>query len=99
MHCLALIDAAAGHLDPGALDARQPGPGARPLRSAIGRGHHGPAPVEGHGPHRCTFRLFTLAAPVDTPRPDRARPLALLPAVPAPAPVLARARLTGVYQR
>lgn len=99
MRCLALIDTAAGHLDPGALGARQPGPGVRPLRSAIDRGHHGPARVEGHGPHRYTFRLFALAAPVDTPRPDRARPLALLPAVPAPVLARARARLTGVYQR
>ncbi|WKE73362.1 YbhB/YbcL family Raf kinase inhibitor-like protein [Streptomyces sp. WP-1] len=97
VHCLALIDPAAGHLDQGALGARRPAPGVRLLRSTIGRGYHGPAPVKGHGPHRYTFQLFALATPVDLPRPERARPRALLPAV--TGPVLARGRLTGVYER
>ncbi|MEW2620383.1 YbhB/YbcL family Raf kinase inhibitor-like protein [Streptomyces sp. NPDC048106] len=97
VHCLALLDPASGHLDPGALDGRRPGPGVRLLRSTIGRGYHGPAPVKGHGPHRYIFQLFALSAPVDIPRLDRARPRALLAAV--TAPVLARARLTGVYER
>jgi phosphatidylethanolamine-binding protein (PEBP) family uncharacterized protein len=101
VHCLALIDPAAGLLEPGALTARQPGPGVRVLRSTIGRGYHGPAPIKGHGPHRYVFQLFALSTPVDgTPGAapvDRARPRALLPAI--TAPVLGRGRLTGVFER
>jgi len=101
VHCLALIDPAAGHLEPGALSSRQPGPGVRVLRSTIGRGYHGPAPIKGHGPHRYVFQLFALSAPVDSASSatpvDRARPRALLPAV--TGPVLDRGRLTGVYER
>ncbi|KPI20416.1 PEBP family protein [Actinobacteria bacterium OK074] len=98
VHCLALIDpAATGHLEPGALAARRPGPGVRVLRSSVGRGYHGPAPIKGHGPHHYVFQLFALSAPEIDAAADRARPRALLPAV--TAPVLARGRLTGVYER
>ncbi|GHJ40926.1 YbhB/YbcL family Raf kinase inhibitor-like protein [Streptomyces sp. TS71-3] len=101
VHCAALIDPAAGHLDPGALDARHPATGVQLLRSTLGRGYHGPAPIKGHGPHRYVFQLFALAAPVDgapgTTPPNRARPRALLPAI--TAPVLDRGRLTGTFER
>lgn len=101
VHCVALIDPTAGHLEPGALSARRPGPGVRVLRSTVGRGYHGPAPVKGHGPHRYVFQLFALSAAVDgvpdTPPVERARPRALLNAL--TATVLDRGRLTGVHER
>ena len=101
VHCVALIDPVAGHLQLGALAAKRPGREARVLRSTIGRGYHGPAPIKGHGPHHYTFQLFALSTPVDTATGttsvDRARPRALLPAI--SAPVLGRGRLTGVFER
>jgi phosphatidylethanolamine-binding protein (PEBP) family uncharacterized protein len=101
VHCLALIDPAAEHLQPGALAAKQPGPGVRVLRSTIGRGYHGPAPIKGHGPHHYVFQLFALDSPLDggpgATSPDRARPRALLSTV--TTPVLDRGRLTGVFER
>ena len=101
VHCLALIDPTTGHLEPGALAGKRPGPGVRVLRSTIGRGYHGPAPVKGHGPHRYVFQLFALDSALgtgpDAAPLDRARPRALLPAV-TPA-VLGRGRLTGVFER
>jgi len=95
VHCVALIDPAAGPLESGALAAKKPGPGVRVLRSTIGRGYHGPAPIKGHGPHRYVFQLFALSTAADGS--DKARPRAFLPAV--PSGVLGRARLTGLYER
>jgi hypothetical protein len=82
-------------LEPGARAAKQPGPGVRILRSTIGRGYHGPAPIKGHGPHRYVFQLFALGSPLAGN--DDARPRTLLAAV--TQPVLGRGRLTCVYER
>jgi phosphatidylethanolamine-binding protein (PEBP) family uncharacterized protein len=105
VHCLVLVDPsrldAPDELPPGALSARQPAAGVRILRSTITRGYHGPEPIKGHGPHRYTFQLFALSGPVsqtiDGTKLDRARPRALLSSL--TAPVLARGRLTGTYER
>ncbi|WP_405783155.1 YbhB/YbcL family Raf kinase inhibitor-like protein [Streptomyces sp. NBC_00859] len=101
VHCLALIDPAAGELEPGALAGKQPGSGVRALRSTIGRGYHGPAPVKGHGPHQYVFQLFALESPLGSASgaapPERARPRTLLPTI--TSPVLSRGRLTGVFER
>ncbi|MFE3525341.1 YbhB/YbcL family Raf kinase inhibitor-like protein [Streptomyces sp. NPDC059161] len=97
VHCVALIDPALENLDTGALGARQPTAGVRPLRSTIGRGYQGPSPIKGHGPHRYVFQLFALASPVDAASVDKARPHALLSSL--TAPVLGRGRLTGTYER
>jgi phosphatidylethanolamine-binding protein (PEBP) family uncharacterized protein len=97
VHCVALIDPAAGPLDPGALAAKAPAAGVTVLRSAIGRGYHGPAPIKGHGPHRYTFPVFALGSAVDLAAATRARPRAFLATV--TAPVLARGRITGTVER
>jgi len=96
VHCVALIEPSVEGLDQGALDATTPAAGVRPVRATLGRGYHGPAPISGHGPHRYVFQLFALARPLDGD-PDRAKPRDLLGAV--TAPVLARGRITGVYER
>ena len=101
VHCLALIDPAVEHLGSDALAAQRPAAGVQVCRSTIGRGYQGPAPIKGHGPHHYTFQLFALSSVVGTapdgPAPDRARPRALLSSV--TAPVLARGRLTGTFER
>ncbi|NEB80844.1 YbhB/YbcL family Raf kinase inhibitor-like protein [Streptomyces sp. SID14478] len=101
VHCVALIDPDVHSLADGALHAKQPAKGVRPLRATIGRGYQGPGPIKGHGPHRYVFQLFALAAPADTTtsgKPaDQARPRAFLPTI--GAQVLGRGRLTGTYER
>jgi hypothetical protein len=105
VHCLALIDPSAldlpDQLPPGALSAKEPAAGVRILRSTIGRGYHGPEPIKGHGPHRYTFQIFALstetASAVGGTELDRVKPRALLESV--SASVVARGRLTGVYER
>jgi hypothetical protein len=96
VHCLALIEPTVEHLDAGDLAAKRPATGVRVLRSTIGRGYQGPAPIKGHGPHHYTFQLFALADAA-APASDRARPRAVVSSV--TAPVLARGRITGTYER
>lgn len=98
VHAVALVDAAATTLAEGALAA--PGPGVRVLRSFVGRGYRGPAPIPGHGPHRYVFQVFALGFPVRaaTGAPlESVKPGVLLGGV--TGPVLARGKLTGTYER
>lgn len=99
VHCVALIDPGVRELPSGALAAGNPAaaPGIRVLRSGMGRGYLGPEPIKGHGPHHYTFQLFALAAAAGDGAPEQARPRALLSSI--RGPVLAKGRLTGVYER
>jgi Raf kinase inhibitor-like YbhB/YbcL family protein len=100
VHCVALLDPSVTGLAQGALNAENPSSGVRVLRSGMGRGYHGPAPIKGHGPHRYVFQLFALAAPVTATSSgaalDSAKPRDVLAAA---AGVLARGRLDGFYER
>jgi hypothetical protein len=97
VHCVALIAPGVGALAPGALDAARPADGVRVFRSGMGRGYLGPAPIKGHGPHRYVFQVFALAARAPVDAAANARPRALLAEI--AGPVLARGRLTGMYER
>jgi len=101
VHCVVLIDPDIRSLAPGALAAKEPAPGVTLLRSVIGRGYQGPAPIKGHGPHHYTFQLFalatTLAATAGKTATESARSNVLLPSI--TAPVLARGRLIGTVER
>ncbi|MDA8310284.1 MAG: YbhB/YbcL family Raf kinase inhibitor-like protein [Actinomycetota bacterium] len=100
IHCVALIEPSVTSLPDGALNAHNPAPGVRLLRSTMGRGYLGPAPIKSHGPHRYVFQLFALAKPVPLPSNattlESAKPRQVLAAV---ADVLARGRLDGLYER
>lgn len=105
VHCLAVIDPdslqVSNELPPGALARSHPAQGVTLLRSVVSRGYFGPEPLKGHGPHRYVFQVYTLgerlsdAADVGTL--IQSRPRRVLAAV--QAPILARGRIVGVYER
>lgn len=104
VHCVAVVSPAlAGEgLPAGALSAREPGAGVTLLRSQLGSGYRGPAPIASHGPHRYVFQVFALGARL----PDAVQGTQLarvsprrIPEAVAKGSVLARGRLTGVYER
>jgi hypothetical protein len=103
VHCLAIIDPlkldSPNQLPASGLSADHPAAGVQILRSTIGRGYHGPEPIKGHGPHRYVFQLFAFAAAVAVNQEtlDRTRPRVFFSSI--TAPVIARGRLTGTYQR
>lgn len=100
VHCVALVDPELTGLPPGALGAKNPAVGVRTLRSGMGNGYLGPAPLRGHGPHRYVFQLFALATPLTSGSGggalESAKPRDVLAAA---AEVLARGRLEGIYER
>jgi hypothetical protein len=104
VHCVALIspDRAADGLPAGALSRDTPGPGVTLLRAQFGSGYRGPEPIRGHGPHRYVCQLFALGTPlpgtVDGMPLTRIPPRKIPPLV-ASGSLLARGRLTGVYER
>ncbi len=102
VHFAALVDPGVTELPAGALNGDSVADSVRLLRSPLGSGYVGPAPIKGHGPHRYVFQLFALPASAVPDAASAARtspraPRALLAAVTGPA--LARARLTGTYER
>lgn len=96
IHCAALLDSTLTALPQGALAGASPGGGVQLLRSTIGRGYHGPGPIKGHGPHRYVFELFALSTPLSGPDLASAKTRTVIAAA---GPVLARARLDGIYER
>lgn len=99
LHCLALLDASMPGLDRGALSPPV-ATGVQFARSAAGYGYLGPAPPKSHGPHRYVFQLFAIETPLDVgAKPDALTPAALTKRLIHNARVIARGRVTGLYQR
>jgi Raf kinase inhibitor-like YbhB/YbcL family protein len=100
IHCLALVEPSMTGLPEGALSADRPASGVRLLRSGMGRGYLGPAPMKGHGPHHYVFQLFALAKPVlplsNATTLESAKPRQILATA---TDVVARGRLDGLYER
>jgi Raf kinase inhibitor-like YbhB/YbcL family protein len=96
VHCVALLEPSVTGLARGALDGTKPAEGVRTLRSGMGRGYRGPAPIKGHGPHRYVFQLFALGTPITRAGLDEAKPREVLAAA---GDVRARGRLDGFYER
>lgn len=100
VHCVAVIDPSRPGVSPGELAATGASGPVQVLKSTAGTGYLGPGPLKGHGAHRYVFQLFALAA--DLPAElggtalREARPATVLAAA---GPALARARLTGSYER
>lgn len=99
VHCLALLEPSVHGVPEGGLNAKTPGPGVRLLRSSVGRGYYGPAPITGDGPHRYAFQLFALRSPVVMPgggSVESAKPDRVLVAATG---AIARGRLDGFFER
>jgi phosphatidylethanolamine-binding protein (PEBP) family uncharacterized protein len=74
VHLVALADPAVTALAEGALAPATAPAGARLLKSSMGRGYIGPAPIKGHGPHRYVFSCSRWPRPQPaTRRRTRAR--------------------------
>lgn len=101
VHCVALISPEVTSLPAGALSAKTPAAGVQVLRSGMGKGYMGPAPIKGHGPHRYVFQLFALPAAITAAKGggalESAKPDDVFAA--AAGPALARGRYDGLYER
>lgn len=93
VHCVALIDPSRSSVASGELAAS--GTQVQVLKASMGSGYRGPEPIKGHGPHHYVFQLFALGSDLPSEL-QAAKPAAVLAAA---GPVLARARLTGWYER
>lgn len=94
VHCVVYgLPAASGQL----TEAEANAPGFRHFgKNTLGAlGYRGPRPLLGHGPHRYVFQLFALAAPLPLSAPPTKKILMQV----MPGRVLARAELTGTYER